>query len=309
VLPVATEGKLFSDSLGRMVFVLFILLSTPVGFHHQLMDPGIPAGWKLFHSLSTEVILFPSFVTAFTIIASLEVAGRLKGATGWFDWIGKLPWKQPFFASVALAMVTFAIGGFGGAVNAAYGMNGMIHNTAWVQGHFHLTVGTATALSFMGAAYWFLPRLTGRELRFSSLARVQPYLWFIGMMAFSLVNHATGLAGMPRRVYDASYGGHPAAEAWQAWTGISALGGVVLFVSAMFFVCVMFGSLRGRKLEEPLTIEYAQTLRPRAPGRAFWDRFGLWTVIALLLIAIAYGYPILRLLGMERFGSPGFRPF
>jgi cytochrome c oxidase subunit 1 len=188
-------------------------------------------------------------------------------------------------------------------------MNGMIHNTAWVQGHFHLTVGTATALSFMGAAYWFLPRLTGRELRLSSLAVVQPYLWFVGMMAFSLVNHATGLAGMPRRVYDASYGGHPAAEAWEAWTGISALGGVVLFVSAMFFVCVMFASLRGRKLETPLTIEYAETLRPRVPGRTFWDRFGLWTVIALIMIAIAYGFPILRLLQMERFGSPGFRPF
>ena len=309
VLPVAAGGKLFSDNLGRMVFVLFILLSTPVGFHHQLMDPGIPAGWKLFHSISTEVILFPSFVTAFTIIASLEVAGRMKGATGWFDWIGKLPWKEPFFASVALAMLTFAIGGFGGAVNAAYGMNGMVHNTAWVQGHFHLTVGTATALSFMGAAYWFLPRLTGRELAFSSLARVQPYLWFTGMMAFSLVNHATGLAGMPRRIYDASYNGHPAAQPWQAWTGISALGGVVLFVSAMFFVWVMLASLRSSKLAAPLTVDFAETLRPRIEERRFWDRFGMWTVIAIIFIVIAYAYPITRLLQMERFGSPGFQPF
>ena len=40
-------------------------------------------------------------------------------------------------------MITFALGGFGGAINAAYAMNAMIHNTAWIQGHFHLTVGTA----------------------------------------------------------------------------------------------------------------------------------------------------------------------
>ena len=55
-------------------------------------------------------------------------------------------------------MITFALGGFGGAINAAYAMNAMIHNTAWVQGHFHLTVGTAVALSFMGFSYWMLPR-------------------------------------------------------------------------------------------------------------------------------------------------------
>ena len=309
VLPVAAGGKLFSDSLGRMVFVLFILLSTPVGFHHQLMDPGIPANWKLFHSLSTEIILFPSMVTAVTIIASLEIAGRLKGATGWFDWIGKLPWKEPFFASVALAMLTFAIGGFGGAINAAYGMNGMIHNTAWVQGHFHLTVGTAVALTFMGAAYWFVPRLTGRELRFPALAQVQPYLWFIGMMAFSLVNHATGLAGMPRRIYDATYAGHPAAQSWQAWTGISAMGGVVLFVSAMFFVSVMLGSLTAPKLDVVPGIEYAETARPLTGKQVVWDRIGLWVVLAVVMIVIAYAYPISQLVGLERFGSPPFRVF
>ena len=61
-------------------------------------------------------------------------------------------------------MIIFASGGFGGAINAAYGMNAMVHNTAWIQGHFHLTVGTATALTFMGAAYWLMPKLLGRDL-------------------------------------------------------------------------------------------------------------------------------------------------
>jgi cytochrome c oxidase subunit I len=53
VLPRAAGGRLFSDPLGRLVFALFILLSTPVGFHHQFMDPGIPSGWKLLHTFNT----------------------------------------------------------------------------------------------------------------------------------------------------------------------------------------------------------------------------------------------------------------
>ncbi|HVG83003.1 MAG TPA: cbb3-type cytochrome c oxidase subunit I, partial [Vicinamibacterales bacterium] len=154
IIPSVAGGKLFSDALTRVVFVQFILFSTPVGFHHQFTDPGISGGWKLVHTFTTYAIMFPSLVTAFTVIASLELAGRARGGTGRFGWIARLPWRDPFFASVALSMITFALGGFGGAINAAYAMNAMIHNTAWIQGHFHLTVGTAVALSFMGFSYW-----------------------------------------------------------------------------------------------------------------------------------------------------------
>jgi len=309
ILPRAIGGKLFSDSLGRVVFVLFILLSTPVGFHHQFMDPGIPSGWKLFHAINTYAILFPSFLTAFTILASMEVAGRMRGGGGWFGWLWKLPWRDPLFSSVALAMMTFALGGLGGAINAAYSMNAMIHNTAWVQGHFHLTVGTAVALTFMGAGYWLLPRLTGRELRLQSVAQVQPYLWFIGMMLFSLVNHAAGLAGMPRRVYDASYQGHPAAQVWEQWTGLSAMGGVILFVSALCFVAVMAATAFGGRKGIAPPIEYAEALDGDPNVRPFWDRFGLWTVLAVVLVIAAYAYPLWQLISLERFGSPGFQPF
>ncbi len=199
VLPRVAGGKLFSDPLARLVFILFIVLSTPVGFHHQFMDPSIPASWKLFHAILTFGILFPSFLTAFTVTASLEVAGRAKGATGLLDWLKKLPWGDPLVASVLLSMLLFAVGGVGGAINAAYGMNAVVHNTAWIQGHFHLTVGSATALTFMGTAYWLLPRLTGRALELGLLAKVQPYLWFIGMVLFSISNHITGLMGRPSR--------------------------------------------------------------------------------------------------------------
>ncbi len=309
VLPRVAGGKLFSDPLARLVFVLFVVLSTPVGFHHQFMDPGIPAGWKLLHTFLTLGILFPSFVTAFTVTASLEVAGRLKGATSLLDWLGKLPWGEPLFASVVLSMLLFAVGGLGGAINAGYGMNAVVHNTAWIQAHFHLTVGSAVALTFMGAAYWLLPRLSGRELELGLLARVQPYLWFLGMALFSFSNHITGLMGMPRRIYDASYGGSQIAAGWRILTGVSAVGGVLLFASAGFFMLVMIGTgLAGRK-REPEPIEWAEPLEPVNPRVSLLDRFGLWAAVAVLLVLVAYAYPLWAHLRMERFGSPGYSPF
>lgn len=309
VAPRVAGGKVFSDPLARLVFVLFIILSTPVGFHHQFLDPGVKAGWKLLHTFNTQWILFPSFLTAFTVIASFEVAGRLKGARGWFDWLEELPWGNPAFSSVALAMLIFAIGGFGGAINASFAMNTMVHNTAWVQGHFHLTVGTATALTFMGAAYWLMPKLLGRELELTLLARVQPYLWFGGMLLFSISNHLTGLAGMPRRIYQFDYAGSEVADQWIAGTGISAVGGLFLFVSSACFIAVMIGTgLAGRRVGyQP--VEFSEPLHPPGDKARILDRFGLWVIVAIVLIVIAYGYPIAEHLATPRFGSRGFSPF
>ena len=311
VLPRAAGGRLFSDPLARLVFVLFIILSTPVGFHHQAMDPGITAGWKLFHTFNTMWILFPSFLTAFTVIASLEMAGRARGGGGLFGWLGKLPWNDPLVASVLCAMILFAVGGFGGAINAGFSMNAMVHNTAWIPGHFHTTVGSAVALTFMGASYWLVPRLIGRDLELKPMARVQPYLWLVGMLLFSIPTHITGLLGMPRRVFDASYGGSPVAAGWKVLTEMSAVGGLILFTSALFFVLVMFFTVTsGKKLEqggEP--VEFAEPLEAPSPRAALLDRLGLWTVVAVILVLLAYGYPIYHQLQMPRYGSPGFTPF
>jgi cytochrome c oxidase subunit 1 len=308
ILPKAAGGKLFSDPLARMVFALFIVLSTPVGFHHQFMDPGVSAGWKMLHTVNTFGILFPSMVTAFTILASLEIAARRRGGKGLFRWLGALPWGDPLVASVLLSMLLFAVGGWGGTVNAAYGMNAVVHNTAWMHGHFHLTVGSATALTFMGAAYWLVPKLLGRDLELTLLARVQPYLWFIGMVMFAVVNHAVGLMGMPRRVYETSYGGSPVAAQWEGFTLFSALGGLFLFTSAAFFLLVMVGTVFAGKRKEQPKIEYAVALGG-PPQPTIFDRVGAWVGVAIIMIIIAYAYPLIRHLGMERFGSPGFSPF
>ena len=53
LVPRQAGGKIFSDPLARVSFVLFLVLSTPLGFHHQFTDPGIGQGWKLLHAFIT----------------------------------------------------------------------------------------------------------------------------------------------------------------------------------------------------------------------------------------------------------------
>ncbi len=187
----------------------------------------------------------------------------------------------------------------------------MVHNTAWIHAHFHLTVGSAVALTFMGAAYYLVPRVSGRQLELGLLAKVQPYLWFLGMMLFSVVNHVTGLMGMPRRIFTDTYNGAPQAEMWQGLTRVSALGGVVLFASAGFFVLVMLGTLLAGQRKEQPAVEWAEPLGAPEGGYrvTVWDKLGLWFGVAVLIAAIAYLIPIWELLHLTRYGSPGFKPF
>ena len=309
VLPREAGGYLFSDRLGRMVFTLFLVLSTPVGFHHQFQDPGISAGWKLFHTFNTMVISFPSLVTAFTICASLEIAGRLRGGKGLFGWIGTLPWGNPLVSCALCAMLLFLIGGFGGAINAAYALNSIVHNTAWVQGHFHLTVGSAAALTYMGAMYWMVPRLRGVPLQYRPLAQVQPFLWLLGMSFFSLPNHITGLMGLPRRVYDATYAGAPQAQMWSELTAISAAGGIIVFTSALCFVLSIGKTLVRAPNEATQPLFWAEPLETEDANLTMWDRLGRWWAVAVVLVIVAYAIPLLDLFRMARFGSPGFKPF
>ncbi len=202
VLPVTYGGKTFSDSLTRIAFLFLLILSTPVGLHHQFLEPGVSATWKWVHTFTTFGVVIPSFMTAFAIFASFEIAARRQGRKGFVATVAGLPWDNPTFTGSALGMILFIFGGLGGIVNASYSLDVLVHNTMWIVGHFHITVGGPVALTFLGAAYWLVPALTGRKLWAPKLALLQTYTWFVGMVLMSVAMHWAGILGSPRRTSD-----------------------------------------------------------------------------------------------------------
>lgn len=295
IVPKIAGGKLISDPLARLAFLLFLLFSTPVGFHHQFQDPSIPAAWKMVHTVLTLFVAVPSLLTAFSVAASLELSGRMRGGKGLLGWITALPWRDPAFVAPALAMISFIFGGAGGIVNASFNLNAIIHNTVWVPGHFHLTVGTAVTLTFMGAVFWLIPHLTQRSLVAPGLARLSAWLWFAGMMVFAFGMHWLGLLGVPRRSHVAVLGDN--LEQTFVGTGIPAsitgLGGAILFVAGILFFYVLIATLvSGRRLttQETPEIPFAEVVS--GPGSKpvvkLMERVGLWLLIAVALILVAY---------------------
>jgi len=316
ILPKLSGGRLFSDGLARIVFVLFLLLSTPVGFHHQYIDPGIAEGFKFVAMTNTMFLLLPSFLTAFTVVASMEHGARQRGGSGYLSWLRSLPWDRPAFTACALAGLLFAAGGFSGMVNAGMNLNYVVHNTLWVPGHFHLTVGTAAALTFMGISYWLLPQLTGKKLRGRALAIIQPYLWFLGMTVLSNAMHRGGLMGLPRRTAEPEWN---LVEGDFA-SGVGALsevqlqiavGGVLLFTGVVLFLLVMLLTWTGRQAP---SIGVDRTIPPALSGPEnsprILDNYRLWFGIAVVLVVIAYGIPLGDMVadGLLNPGSPPISP-
>src|SRR5205823_1892621 len=84
MVPRAAGGRLYSDTMGRLVFILFLIYSLPVGLHHLLMDPEHSNATKFITTLLTAFVAVPTLLTIFTITASLEIAGRLRGGRGVF---------------------------------------------------------------------------------------------------------------------------------------------------------------------------------------------------------------------------------
>ncbi|RQG95229.1 b(o/a)3-type cytochrome-c oxidase subunit 1 [Natrarchaeobius chitinivorans] len=312
MLPKFSGGKLFSDPLARVVFVLFLILSVPTGIHHQYLDPGIAEGFKFIAMTNTMFLLLPSLLTAFTVVASMEHGARQRGGEGYFGWLKALPWRDPVFTGMALAGLMFAAAGFSGMINAGMNINYLVHNTFWVVGHFHLTVGTAVALTFMAVTYWFLPQVTGKALWSRSVALGQVVVWFVGMTFMSNAMHRAGLLGVPRRTAEPQYEGFE----FQAAVGSIgeldaqiALGGVLLTISlGMFFANVVGTALNGRSDDLPAN-EYAGALSGPDDAPLVLDNLKLWTAIAVVLVIFAYTFPLLSIIDRGGLFGPEVIPF
>ena len=290
--PRAAGGRLYSDTMGRIAFILFLLYSLPVGLHHLMMDPEHSNGFKFLQMFLTALVSVPTLLTVFTITASMEVAGRMRGGTGTFGWIGALPWNRPMVLATGLAFLMLFWGGGGGLINMSYGMNAMVHNTSWVTAHFHLIFGGTVVIMYFAIAYAMWPTVTGRAYSSMKPLLVQLWLWFIGMMVMTLPWHWTGLQGQWRRIAAFDYS-NPLIAAWGPWVIVSLLGGIILAASALLFVWNLLALHGGSAPKSPpADVPYAEAVHPPAHLPASLNGFGLWNVIVAALMLLAYGYPI-----------------
>jgi len=292
LVPRAIGGRLYSDSMARVSFILFLVFAMPIGIHHLFADPQVGSGFKFVHAVFTGMVSVPTLLTVFTICASVEIAGRLRGGKGLFGWVRTLPWDRPMMLAVCFSFVMLGLGGAGGIINMSYQLNETVHNTQWVTGHFHLIFGGAIVIMYFMVAYELWPQLTLCAPLPQRLVKAQLWLWFVGMLVLSLPWHLVGLLGMPRRMAYYDYT-HPALHP-QAWTvTASTIGGLLLVISACLFVYVL--ARAGRAAAAPAPYTFSRTAHANERTPAALNSFGLWVAMMIGLTVVNYGYPIVQL--------------
>ncbi len=302
IIPRAVGGRLYSDLMARLSFVLFLVVAMPIGVHHLFADPQVGSGFKFLHSVFTALVALPTLFTVFTICASLEIAGWLRGGKGVFGWIGALPWRNPMMLAVAFSFIMLGFGGAGGLINMSYQLDMTIHNTQWITGHFHLIFGGAIVIMYFAIAYDIWPHLTGRALNSFRVMRAQLWTWFIGMVVLTFPWHYVGILGMPRRM--AFYDFTDPVIAQQAASAImSVFGGAILVLSGLLFITVLVRGQRAPRVE-PGAYRFSVAVHEPQRVPAALNGFALWVGLMIALTVVNYGFPIARLLALPGTAVP-----
>ncbi len=315
MLPAFAGGKLYSDNAGRLVFFLFLIFSIPVGIHHQFGDPSITRGMKLVQSILTYGVAIPSFITAFTIAASLEYASWKNGNRTRYSlgWMKKLPYfdkERYLFAYLISGLILFIFGGLTGLVNASYSLNNMVHNTAWIPGHFHMTVAGPVFLGIIGMTLYIFEHISGKPVRLKRFATIVPYMWLVGMLIFSTGLMAGGLRGEPRRTNLGISYLDPESPLfrpdWVLTTGITVLGGVILFAAAGLFFIVLMDMIFAKSIKASSIKFPVQGVVHKEKRIPILDTFTPWLVVMIFVIIFAY-VPVFR--DVDNLTGPGAKPY
>lgn len=314
-MPRLAGGKLYSDMAGRLVFMMFIIFSIPVGTHHQYMDPAIGAQWKLVHGFFTFMVALPSLITAFTLAASLEYAGRKRGGKGLFGWMFKLPYfdkERWLFPYLICGLIIFLLGGISGIINASYQMNTAVHNTSWLPGHFHLTVAGPTLLAFLGMSLYLVSHYFNRDVALKRWSVSVPYLWTIGVFIFSWGMMRGGLLGMPRRTNTGPTYANPESQLFQAewvsYINISVVGGVIMTLAIVIFAVVFFSTLFRKARPEEAVLRFPVSEAYHNESVSWLRNFKPWIIAAVIIIILAYTPVILDVLSATYGGAPPYSP-
>jgi cytochrome c oxidase subunit 1 len=302
IMPRAIGSRLYSDTMARVSFALFLVFAMPIGIHHLFADPMVGSGLKMMHTIFTGMVVIPTLLTIFTITATVELAARVRGGRGALGWLKALPWDNPVMLAVAFSFVMLGLGGAGGLINMSYQLDSTIHNTQWITGHFHLIFGGAIVIMYFVIAYDLWPQLTGRALGSMRLVRTQLWLWFLGMMILTLPWHWAGLLGMPRRMAYFDYT-HPdiAPEAWTVL--ISVLGGALLVISGLLFLYILAAVYRRAPVEAP-AYRFSDSLHEVVAVPKALNNLGVWFALMVALTLVNYGFPIWQLAQIKETSVP-----
>ncbi|HEX2063004.1 MAG TPA: cbb3-type cytochrome c oxidase subunit I, partial [Acidimicrobiales bacterium] len=183
VLPVFVRRRMAGYTWMVAAFVAIGFMSFALWAHH-MFAVGLPPILLSFFAAASMAIGLPAGIQIFAWLVTL--------------WAGRPVWKTPLLFVVGF-LVTFVLGGITGVMVASPPFDLMAHDSYFVVGHLHYVLIGGVAFPLFAAAYYWLPKFSGRLLD-ERLGRWNFWLMFVGLHVAFFPMHLAGLEGMPRRI-------------------------------------------------------------------------------------------------------------
>lgn len=115
-------------------------------------------------------------------------------------WKGSIRLHAPMLFALGTVFV-FGLGGLTGIFLGTITTDIYLHETMWVVGHFHFTMGSASFLGSVAAIYFWYPKMFGREMN-DGVGKAHFWLSLIFITILFGGQLIAGYAGQHRRLYD-----------------------------------------------------------------------------------------------------------
>jgi cytochrome c oxidase subunit I+III len=245
MLPVFAGRPLVGYTAVVVAVIAMAFLSFGLWVHHMYAT-GIPHLALSFFASASVLVAIPTAIQIFAWLATLAH--------------GKPRFSLPMLYVFGMFFV-FVIGGLTGVMLAIVPFNLQAHDTHFVVAHLHYVLIGGFVLPMMGAAYYWLPHVTGRRPS-QYISVLAFWIIFAGFNLTFLVMHLTGLMGMPRRfhTYMPEFG-------WDTLNLLSSVGSFVMAIgfamAALDLLLLMRFSPRSRRNPwKASTLEWAMPIPP-----------------------------------------------
>jgi cytochrome o ubiquinol oxidase subunit 1 len=161
-----------------------------------------------------------------------------------FNWLftlyrGRIRFEVPVLWAIGF-MVTFAIGGMTGVLQAVPPADFVLHNSLFLVAHFHNVIIGAVVFGAMAGYYYWFPKAFGFTLD-RRLGVVTFWCWLIGFYLAFMPLYVLGLLGMTRRMQ------HYADVSWQPYLIVAEVGAVVILCGIVATIAQLVVSIRTRE--------------------------------------------------------------
>jgi cytochrome o ubiquinol oxidase subunit 1 len=219
------SGKpLFGYRSMVMATLAICVLSFLVWLHH-FFTMGAGADVNAIFGIASMIIAIPTGVKLFNWLFTL--------------YRGRIRFEVPVLWAIGF-MVTFAIGGMTGVLQAVPPADFVLHNSLFLVAHFHnVIIGSVVFGAMAGYYYWF-PKAFGFTLD-RRLGIISFWCWLIGFYLAFMPLYAVGLLGMTRRMQ------HYADVSWQPYLIVAEVGAVVILCGIIATIVQLVVSIRTRE--------------------------------------------------------------